>query len=124
MDLAEYIGERIREFRQSVGYSQEQLANKLSIANNTVSRWETGTYKPSIKDLERMSVLFGRPIIAFFPEEEKTGKPQVTALLRAAEDLPDDDVKELQRYAEYRRARHLLSTVKKKSPGRPRKGTT
>ena len=29
---------------------------------NTISRWETATYKPSISDLERLAQFFGVPI--------------------------------------------------------------
>ena len=48
-NLYEQIGQTIRQLRGSL--SQEALAAKLGVAANTVSRWETGTYKPTPEDL-------------------------------------------------------------------------
>ena len=57
-----YVGKRIRELRNAFGeegISQEALAAELKVATNTISRWETGTYEPTLNDLERLSRLFG-----------------------------------------------------------------
>ena len=56
--LYEHIGHKIRELRTSYPkgmLSQEALAEKLKVASNTVSRWETGTYKPTPKDLDGLA---------------------------------------------------------------------
>ena len=45
MELIRYVGERIRQLRNSYGgngISQEELAKSLKMAGNTVARWETG----------------------------------------------------------------------------------
>ncbi|MCC6661389.1 MAG: helix-turn-helix transcriptional regulator [Phycisphaerales bacterium] len=125
MDLNRYVGERIRDLRNRHGgpngISQEALAKALGTAANTVSRWETGTYKPSLEDLDALGRFFGVSILAFLPHEADPADAKVSALLRAARDLPEDDIDELQKYAEYRRARALMgaSSAKKKA-GRPR----
>ena len=36
------IGETIKRFRKSKGMSQEELAVKLNVVRQTVSKWETG----------------------------------------------------------------------------------
>jgi transcriptional regulator with XRE-family HTH domain len=122
MELIRYVGERIRELRNGygggVGISQEALAKALKIAPNTVSRWETGTYRPSIEDLDALSRFFGVSILQFFPPDNAPVESKLTALLRAARDLPEEDVDELQKYAEFRRARALLS----KRPGKKKAG--
>ena len=115
-----YVGKRIRELRASygeTGISQEALAAELKVATNTISRWETGVYEPTLNDLERLSRLLGVSIIQFFPQvEEKDNRSQkVDALLRAAQALHHDDLDELQRYAEYRRARSLQKSPKRKA---------
>jgi transcriptional regulator with XRE-family HTH domain len=112
-----YVGTRIRDFRKSYGeqgISQEDLAAAMKVATNTISRWETGTYEPTLADLERLSRFFGVSIVKFFPQvEEQDPKSQrVDALLRAAESLHQDDLEELQRYAEFRRARSLQKGTK------------
>jgi transcriptional regulator with XRE-family HTH domain len=125
MDLTRYVAERIRELRNKhgggTGISQEALAKAIKTAANTVSRWETGTYRPSIEDLDTLSRFFGVSILEFFPKDETPVESKVTALLRAARDLPEDDIDELQKYAEFRRARAMMGKPGgKKKAGRPR----
>jgi len=124
MELFRYVANRIRELRNSysggVGLSQDALAKELNIAANTVSRWETGTYRPNIEDLEMLGRFFGVSILEFFPKDEEPAEPRVNALLRAAKDLPPADLDELQKYAEFRRARaKIAGAAMRKKPGRP-----
>ena len=120
IELLNYIGNRIRELRQAYGgqggLSQEALAKHLDVTPNTVSRWETATYKPDITDLERLSRFFGVSLLEFFPQQEALHDGPISALLRAAKDLPSEDIEELRKYAEFRRARAMF-----KGP-RPRPG--
>jgi transcriptional regulator with XRE-family HTH domain len=120
MELLNFIGNRIRELRAAYGgeggLSQEVLAKRLGVTPNTVSRWETATYKPDINDLEKLSRFFGISILEFFPQQEALHDGPIAALLRAAKELPAEDVEELRKYAEFRRARSMF-----KGP-RPRPG--
>jgi transcriptional regulator with XRE-family HTH domain len=122
--LIQNVGQRIREFRTSYGggsgISQDALAKALEVASNTVSRWETGTYRPTIEDLERLARFFGKSILDFFPKENIHNErdEKIDALLRTAKQLNDDDVEELRRFAEFRRAQHVYS---KGVPGRKAK---
>ncbi len=124
MELLRYVSERIRQLRSKHGggggISQETLAKGLGMAANTVSRWETGTYRPSIEDLDALSRFFGVSILEFFPREKEQEKSNVMALLRTARDLPEQDLDELQKYAEFRRARAMMAGAAKKKLGRPR----
>ena len=113
MELLRYIGNRIRELRQAYGgeggLSQEALAKHLDVTPNTVSRWETATYKPDINDLEKLSRFFGVSILDLFPPQGAGESEPMAALLRTARDLPEEDLRELQKYAEFRRARAIYS---------------
>jgi transcriptional regulator with XRE-family HTH domain len=123
MELSEYIAMRIRDLRENFGgerLSQEALASELGTTANTISRWETGTYKPSVEDLERLSRFFNVSILTFFPQEAEPVNEQVSALLRAAKQLGPDDIEELQKYAEFRKARSLYAKGEKPRPGRKR----
>ena len=105
-DIYERIGKQIRELRTTLrgqGISQEDLAQAVDTTANTVSRWETATYKPSISDLEKLARFFGTPITVFFPPPEP--KSRTNALLSAPADLDDDNLEEVTLYAQFRRMR-------------------
>ncbi|HEY3412783.1 MAG TPA: helix-turn-helix domain-containing protein [Armatimonadota bacterium] len=121
MSLLEYVAQRIRALRTARGLSQEALAKSLAVATNTVSRWETGAYRPSIEDLDKLARFFRVSVLEFFPQEDQPANAPVAALLRAAKDLPEQDILELRRFAEFRQAQALLRDGSKKRPGRKRK---
>jgi transcriptional regulator with XRE-family HTH domain len=114
-DLYIRIGKTIRELRGEM--SQDALAKKLEVAPNTLSRWETGTYKPSPADLDQISRFFGVPITVFFPEHASEDE-RVKALTSATGGLNDQDFEEVLRYAQFRKARRVLDSSK---GGRPKR---
>lgn len=63
----DYLAKKIRELRQAEGFSQERVGEILGVAKNTVSRWETGTYRPSVDDLQAIATLFKVHPGVFFP---------------------------------------------------------
>jgi transcriptional regulator with XRE-family HTH domain len=116
-----YVAGRIRELRTAHGktrLSQEQLAARVKVGTNTISRWETGTYEPTLNDLENLSQALNVSILDFFPRREQSDakNQKVVALLRAANKLDESDVDELRRWAEFRTARHAYKSKKKARP--------
>lgn len=114
-ELYEYIGHKIRELRLAYpqgSLSQDALAAALKIAANTVSRWETGTYKPTAEDLDHLSRFFSVPITSFFPGIT-ADEARVSALTSATGGLDDGDFEEVIRYAEFRKARRALEGAKR-----------
>jgi len=114
--LYEHIGHKIRQLRNSYpngALSQEGLAAQLKVASNTVSRWETGTYKPTPKDLEALARFFSVSITTFFPDLAPDDA-RVTALTSATGGLDDKDFEEVIRYAEFRKARRAMENAKRK----------
>lgn len=109
-NIYSWIGNRIRELRTGwggAGISQEELAEAIGTTANTVSRWETATYKPSISDLDMLAQFFNVPITAFFPAIQASS--QINALLTATRGLDDNDLEEVTLYALFRRARRPKS---------------
>jgi len=106
-DVYQEIGKQIRELRNTFGpqgISQEELAQAVKTTANTVSRWETATYKPSVSDLERLAEFFGVPITIFFPQAQP--KSRTKTILSATADLNDDDLEEVILYALFRKMQH------------------
>lgn len=111
MDIYEYIGSQIRRYRDEARLSQEALANQIGVSTNTISRWETATYKLSLNDLQKLAGFFHVRLSSLLPPEEGE-QPIQKALMSATGDLPDEDIQALVEYAEFRRARHLLQKGK------------
>ena len=51
--------ENLRELRKEKGYSQEELAYKLEVTRQTVSKWENGSAMPDLKKLTELAEFFG-----------------------------------------------------------------
>jgi transcriptional regulator with XRE-family HTH domain len=113
-DLYTYIGQKIRELRENYGAkgaSQDEIAKAIGTTANTVSRWESATYKPSVKDLYKLSRFFGVSIAVFIPEMEDT---KLQALMSATGDLRPEELEELIEYARFRKARRELKNARKR----------
>ena len=53
------IGEKITELRVAANISQEQLAEKISVSRQSVSKWEMGQALPQIDKVLQLCELFG-----------------------------------------------------------------
>lgn len=53
------LAEKIMNLRKKNGWSQEDLAEKLNISRQSVSKWESGTSIPDIDKILSLSALFG-----------------------------------------------------------------
>ncbi len=75
----------------------------MGVSTNTISRWETATYKPTVEDLQKLAIFFERSIVEFFPKYEAltTVDEHVDALARKARKFPGDVVKQLYEYVEF-----------------------
>ena len=53
------LGNNIARYRKEKGISQEKLAEYMEISRQAVTKWESGTSKPSTENLLKLSELFG-----------------------------------------------------------------
>lgn len=52
------IASQIKKLRSSRGWTQSQLADKLSVSKQTISNWETGIKVPRMGSLQKLADLF------------------------------------------------------------------
>ena len=52
------FSEKLTDLRRRGGYSQEQLADRLGVTRQSVSKWESGTATPELSKLVALSELF------------------------------------------------------------------
>ena len=57
MSLNEELGQRIQQLRKAKGFSQEELADRVGVSRQAVSKWESGQTAP---DLERLLTVSGQ----------------------------------------------------------------
>lgn len=67
MDINNYVGTKIKNFRESCDWTQDQLAEKLNTSRQTISRYESSTRKISLDTLFELSLIFDTTIDQFFP---------------------------------------------------------
>ena len=53
------LAEKIMKLRKQNGWSQEELAMKLNISRQSVSKWESGTSIPDLDKILKLSQIFG-----------------------------------------------------------------
>ncbi|MCB1569466.1 MAG: helix-turn-helix transcriptional regulator [Xanthomonadales bacterium] len=64
------MNNRLRELRESQGWSQAELAVRLEVSRQTINALETGKYDPSLPLAFRIAKIFIRRIEdVFFPDE-------------------------------------------------------
>lgn len=96
MDLYKQIGSRIREAREALGYSQEELGRLLGYSATAIYYFENGTRKVKIEDLKKIAEILGKPIEHFLREEPED---ELMAILwRATQELPPTVLHQLDKF--------------------------
>jgi len=94
------LGKRIRETREYIGLTQQQVAETLSVPRSAISGIETGKRKVTAEELNSLANLFKHPVSHFLGEEPDV-PDDVAVLARTAENLSENDRKELIRFAKF-----------------------
>lgn len=72
------LGEKICTLRTGKGLSQEDLAQRLEVSRQSVSKWETGQSVPDLEKIIRLADLFGVSVDELVREGERPQpEPQV-----------------------------------------------
>ena len=69
---------KLYELRKQKGFSQEELANRLNVSRQTISKWEVGESTPDMEKLIAISDLFELSLDELVKSEEPktTGKSE------------------------------------------------
>ena len=67
--MANSIGSRIRQAREEVGFTAEQLAPQVGVTMGTLLRWERDENAISVKNVMRIAEITGKPLTYFVAEE-------------------------------------------------------
>lgn len=53
------LGENLQQLRKSAGLSQEEVAGRLFVSRQSVSKWENGQAEPGVENLKALAALYG-----------------------------------------------------------------
>ena len=112
--MKKYFSNRLRVLRNEAKMSQEQLAGKLGVTTQAVSKWECDLAYPDIELLMQIADIYGVTIDSLL-REAPVAEPQEAAIEEMKEEnpldtfpglqLPDDDVIRIVQF----KGRHLVT---------------
>lgn len=106
------IAARLREARDYLGLSQDEVAAALRLSRPAVTNIESGTRKVDALELEQLASLYGRSLESLLGNETRGPDTRLAFAARTLKGLSDKDLEEVARFAEF------LRTSPRKKPGR------
>ena len=106
------LGKKIRQLRFRAGLTQEQLAEKMGIGAQSVSKWENGATMPDITALPLLAETFGVTIDDLFDLTIEQRFNRIENRMDMEDDLPQDVFLE---YEEFLKARLAEAPYKKRA---------
>lgn len=70
------LGNTIMKYRKNLGLTQEQLAQKLEVTNQAVSKWETDQCCPDVQLLPKLADVLGISLDTLFGREASAPQKQ------------------------------------------------
>lgn len=97
------LGARLRDAREYLRLSQDEVAKAIGIPRPAISLIESGQRKVDALELKKLAELYQRPLAEFTGEAEIDASIPETVqhLARAAAKLTESDQAELIRFAEF-----------------------
>jgi len=92
------IGTKIKQLRLAASMTQEQLAQKLGVSAQAVSKWESGTNMPDILLLPELSVIFGVSIDDLFDLTDEKRFERIDNMIFNTRHISDEEYKRQERY--------------------------
>ena len=92
------LGKKIRQLRFKAGLTQEQLAEKLGIGAQSVSKWENAVAMPDITTLPLLAEIFGVSIDDLFDLTTEQHLNRIENRMDAEEELPADIFREFESF--------------------------
>ncbi|MBR3381775.1 MAG: helix-turn-helix domain-containing protein [Clostridia bacterium] len=92
------LGKKIKQLRFKAGLTQEQLADKIGIGAQSVSKWENSVAMPDITTLPLIAEVFGVSIDDLFDLTNEQRLNRIENRLDAEDELPRDVFAEFEEF--------------------------
>jgi len=101
----EEVAHRLREAREYLGLSQEQVAKALNLSRPAVTNLENGSREVKALELDALARIYGKSVRYFLEgESEDSKREQVEFVARRLKGLSDQDLRQVARFADFLRA--------------------
>ena len=87
------FNEKLKMIRKNNNLTQEELAEKLNVSRQAITKWESGDGTPDIENLKQISILFNTTIDELV-KEEKEVKAEIKGKYKLIEELEIDHTKD------------------------------
>jgi transcriptional regulator with XRE-family HTH domain len=96
------VAVRLRQARESLGFTQDEVGEALDIPRTSVHAMESGKRKVSAVELRRLSRLYRKSVEWLLGEElGETEAAASGALFRATRELSEEDQAQVLKYAQF-----------------------
>lgn len=96
------LAEKLRQAREYLTLSQDEVAKALGIPRAAISLIESGQRRVEALELKKFAAIYERPVGYFTGEEQAPALPEEVAhLARTASNMSSRDRQELTRFAEF-----------------------
>lgn len=72
------IGDKIKQYREQINLSQEELGNKVYVSRQTISNWENNKSYPDINSLKILSNIFDISLDEFIKRDIEEMKKRIS----------------------------------------------
>ena len=92
------LGATIKKLRTDRGITQEELANKIGVSFQAVSKWETNTTTPDIAIIPQLALFFGVSIDSLFAINKDDYMERISNMIRDEYTISHDNFVWAERY--------------------------
>ena len=71
------LDKKLARLRKREGLSQAEVSEELDVSRQAVTKWETGTSRPSIENLQSLSRLYNVPLEYLLDESGDVLRPAI-----------------------------------------------
>ena len=81
------IGSVIKKYRKELGYTQEEIANRLGVTTPAVNKWENGNSNPDIELLAPIARLLNISLDTLLSFHQNLTDIEITKLIQKMEKM-------------------------------------
>lgn len=123
MDNNTSFSDNLRQLRKEQRLSQQELANKLEVAQSTVGMWESGKRTPKLYEINRLAKVLNVTVsrlVGKYEKDVRITKNEIFVDGQKVEELTEDDIRRILRQVEALKEERIQASAPPSSTGKKR----